>query len=148
MPSRHPNDQYPKGSSYDTYLKSTTYKVYRYLLRRRDPVSISQVQKDFGFSSPSVSEYHLKKLLQLGLAKEEQGGYVVDKVILENIVRIRRISIPTQVGRIVFFGVLMLILMLFLRPEPINSLYVFAVIVNGSALLTSSYETIRIWKGL
>ena len=124
-------------SSYDPYLRGTTYKVYRYLLKSRDPVGISQVQKALGLSSSSVSEYHVKKLLRLGLIREEGGGYVVDKVVLENVVRLGRVSVPVQTGYAVFFGAALLFLVLFLRPNPINSLFFFALVIDTAAVIIS-----------
>lgn len=118
------------------------------MLRQREPVGISQLQKALGLSSPSVSEYHIKKLLQLGLAREEQGGYVVDKVVFENIIRIRRISIPIQTGYVVFFGVTLFFLLLLLRPVSVSSLYFFAIAINVTALGISSYETFKTLKRL
>jgi predicted DNA-binding transcriptional regulator len=130
-------------SFYDPHLKGTTYRVYRYMVKSREPVGISAVQTALGLSSSSVSEYHIKKLLRLGLIKEVQGGYLVDKVVLDNMVRIMRISIPIQVGYIIFFGVTLLFLILFLRPNSINSLFFFALVINTSALLFASYETAK-----
>jgi hypothetical protein len=149
MPDKPPRDvSSSSSSSYDPYLKGTSYRVYRYMLKQRGPVGISQVQRDLGLSSSSVSEYHIKKLLQLGLVREEQGGYVVDKVVFENIVRIRRISIPVQTGYVIFFGVTFLFLLLFLRPDTINSLYFFAIVINGAALGILSYEAFKTFKRL
>jgi DNA-binding Lrp family transcriptional regulator len=116
------------------------------MLKRSAPVGISEVQKSLGLSSPSVSQYHIKKLLRLGLIREEQGGYVIDKMVLENVVRIRRVSIPTQTGYVAFFGVTLVILLAFLRPPTIGSLYFFALVVNIAALAVSAYETIKTLK--
>ena len=148
MPDKPPRDISSSSSSYDPYLKGTAYRVYRYMLKQREPVGISQVQKALGLSSSSVSEYHIKKLLDMGLVREDQGGYVVDKVVLDNIVRIRMISIPVQTGYVIFFGVTLLFLLLFLRPDTINSLYFFAIVVNGSALAVSSYEAVKTFRRL
>ncbi len=49
-------------------LKGKTLLVYMYLLRSNDPdVGVREVQRSLGFSSPSVSSYHLNKLRELGL---------------------------------------------------------------------------------
>jgi len=129
------------GNSSDAALKGTTYKVYRYILRQSRPVGISDVQKGLGLSSPSVSQYHIRKLLQLGLIREEQGGYVTERMVLENIVRIGRMSFPVQTGYVAFFGAALLITLVFLRPVTITSSYEFAVIVNVAALAVSIWET-------
>ena len=64
------------GGKRDSYLKGTTYRIYRHLLWQRKPVGFSEIQKGLGLSSPSVAEYQIGKLLQMGLVREEQGGYV------------------------------------------------------------------------
>jgi predicted DNA-binding transcriptional regulator len=143
------SDKTPKETgSYDSYLKGTTLRVYRYMLKQRGPVGISQVQRDLGLSSSSVSQYHIRKLLQMGLVREEQGGYVIDKVVFDNVVRIRRVSIPVQTGYVIFFGVTLAFLLLFLRPHTISSLYFFAVVINGSALGVSAYEAFKTFRRL
>lgn len=129
-------------------LKGTTYRVYRFMLKQREPVGISGIQKGLGLSSPSVSQYHVRKLLQLGLIREEEGGYLVDRVVLENVIRIRRVSIPIQTAYVAFFGVLLLILLLPLRATTIDSVYYFAVVVNVSALVISAYEMVKTLRSL
>ena len=136
------------GDAIDPYLKGTTYRVYRFMLKEGKPVGISEIQKALGLSSPSVSQYHIKKLQRLGLVKEERAGYVVDRVVVENVVRIRRTSIPVQTAYVGFFGATLAILLTFLRPAAIDSLYFFAIIVNLSALLVSLYETNKTWRRL
>ncbi len=118
------------------------------MLKRREPVGISQVQKDLSLSSSSVSEYHLKKLVQMGLIREEQGGYVVDKVVLDNLIRIRRVAIPSQTAYVTFFGTTLAILVLFLRPPTINSLFFFALVINCFALAVTSYEAVKTYRRL
>jgi DNA-binding transcriptional ArsR family regulator len=140
-----PSDE---GRGSDAYLKGTTYRVYRYLLKQGRPVGISDVQRGMNLSSPSVAQYHIRKLLRLGLIREEQEGYVIDKMVLENIIRIRRVSIPTQTAYLAFFGVTFFVLLVFLRPETINSLYFFAVVVNVAALVVSLYEVSKTMKRL
>jgi predicted DNA-binding transcriptional regulator len=132
----------------DTRLSGTTYRVYRYMLKQSTPVGISEVQKGVGLSSASVAQYHVRKLVRLGLVKEEQGGYVVDKVVLENVIRIRRVSIPVQTAYVAFFGATLLFLLVFLRPAALNSLYFFAVVVNVAAIAVSLYEASKTMKRL
>ena len=136
------------GNTPNTALKGTTYKVYRFIVRQSQPVGISDVQKGVGLSSPSVSDYHIRKLLQLGLIREEQGGYVVEKMVLENIVRIGRMSFPVQTGYVAFFSATFMIMLVFLRPLTITSSYVLAVVVNVAALAVSTWETRRTLKRL
>ena len=132
----------------DTRLTGTSYKVYRFMLKQTAPVGISEVQREMSLSSPSVAQYHIRKLVRLGLVREEQGGYVVDKVVLENVFRIRRVSVPVQTAYVAFFSVTFFILLVFLRPATINSLYFFAVVVNAAAIAVSLYEAGKTLKRL
>jgi len=136
------------GDVSDKALKGTTYKVYRYIVRQNRPVGISDVQKGLGLSSPSVSDYHIRKLLQLGLIREEQGGYVVERMVLENIVRMGRMSFPVQTGYVAFFAVALLIMLVPLRPVTITSSYEFALFVIAAALGVSIWETRKTLKRL
>lgn len=110
------------------------------MLRQRKPVGISDIQKAIGLSSSSVSEYHVKKLLRLGLIREEQAGYVVDRVVLDNVIRIRRISIPIQIAYVSFFSVTLLLMIAFLWPKEITAAYFLGVFVNSIAIVVSLYE--------
>lgn len=118
------------------------------VLRHREPPGVSDVQRAHGLSSSSVSEYHLGKLVKMGLIKEEQGGYVVDKVVVENVVRIRIVSIPKQAAYSIFFGVSLVFLLAFLRPETLSTLYFYALAICLAALGISLYETERTWNKL
>jgi len=136
------------AESLETALRGTTLKVYRHILKQRQPVGVSGVQKALGLSSPSVSQYHIKKLLTLELIREEPDGFVVNRVVLENAFRLRRVSIPTQAAYSSFFGIMLLILLTFLRPGAINSVYFFAIVINVVALLTSVYEALKTLRRL
>lgn len=116
------------------------------MLKQGAPVGISEVQKGLGLSSPSVAQYHLRKLVRLGLVREEQEGYVVDRVVLESVIRIRQVSIPVQTAYVAFFGVTFVFLLVFLRPGAISSLYFLAVVVNLAAIAVSLYEACKTMK--
>jgi predicted DNA-binding transcriptional regulator len=129
-----------KGEPSDTHLTGTTYKVYHYMLKQRTPAGISEIQKGLDLSSPSVAQYHIRKLMKLGLVKEESEGYVVDRVVTENIIRIRRTSIPIQTAYIAFFCVTLFILLVFIRPATITSVYFFALMINVAALIVFIHQ--------
>ena len=74
--------------------KGTTLRVYRLLLTAQNPIGPREVQRALNLSSPSIAIYHLTKLEELGLAKNEKGNYVVNKVVLEDCIRINRYLIP------------------------------------------------------
>ena len=111
----------------DYVLKGTTLRVYRCLYRAGTPMGIHEVQRALKLSSPSVAEYHIKKLVRAGLAKEGQNGYTVDKVVFENVIRIRRTVIPLQTTFVAFFATAFVVLLTVLRPTSITSTYVFSL---------------------
>jgi DNA-binding transcriptional ArsR family regulator len=127
----------------DNPLGGTTLRVYRYLYKTGKPLGIHDVQRGLGLSSASVAEYHLKKLLRDGLIREEGGGYVVDRVVFENMVRLGRWVLPFQSAYAAFFATTLIMMVTIFRPAVLTSSYVFAVAVNLAALGFSLYETWR-----
>lgn len=127
----------------DTPLGGTTLRVYRYLYKTGKPLGIHDVQRGLGLSSASLAEYHLKKLLRDGLIREETDGYVVDRVMFENMVRLGRWVLPFQSAYAAFFATTLIVMITIMRPEVLTSSYVFAVIVNVAALGFATYETLK-----
>ncbi len=139
----------PKEGVDTPNLSGTTLRVYRYMLKQSKAMGISEVQKGLGLSSPSLAQYHIRKLLALGLIKEEGGGYVVDRVVVENFVRIRKISIPVQTAYVVFFGATLFILLVFFWPRAsVYAVYFLAVVINAVALGVSIYEMMKTLRHL
>ena len=48
-------------------LKGKTLQVYVYMLKKKEPVGIREIQRDLNFSSPSVANYHIEKLVSLSV---------------------------------------------------------------------------------
>ena len=131
-----------KKTQYEPF-GGTTYKVYKYMFKAGKPVGIYDVQRGLQLSSPSVAQYHIKKLLQLGLIKEEPGGYVIDKNVFDNVIRIRRIAVPVQVAYLTFFAVMLSVLLTLLRPQTVTSTYFVAFVSSLIALLIFIQQTIQ-----
>ena len=79
-------------------LSGTTRQTYRYIYKR-GPVRLHEIQRDLQLSSSSVADYHVKKLLRMGLIREEGGedgaaGYVTEEAVFEAMLRIRQTVIP------------------------------------------------------
>ncbi|MGP8057928.1 MAG: winged helix-turn-helix domain-containing protein [Nitrososphaerales archaeon] len=120
-------------------LKGTTLKVYRYLFKLGRPASIRDVQRGLDLSSPSVAEYHLKKLVQGGLVREAAEGYLVDRVMWDNMIRMRRTIVPFQAFYVVFFAAAFLVMLLVLRTN-LEEEYIFGQVIVLIALGLSAYE--------
>ena len=124
-------------------LNSTTLRVYRFLYKQGKPVGVHEIQKGLSLSSPSLAHYHIQKLLEQGLVREEAGGYVVDKIVFENMIRVRRSVIPFQTTYLTLFLSTLLIMLTILRPAEISGVYLFALLVNALALAIFAYETLK-----
>jgi predicted DNA-binding transcriptional regulator len=132
----------PEKSEEDV-LKGTTLRVYRLIYRQGRPMGVHDVQRGLQLSSPSVAQYHIKKLLGAGLIREGQDGYVIDRIIFENMIRVRRALIPLQATYSIFFASTLVVMLTLLRPPSITSVYIFALIVNCVALAISLYDVSR-----
>src|SRR5881628_755613 len=63
-------------------LAGKTLQVYLYLQKKKESSGIREVQRDLGLSSPSVAEYQIEKLVEMGLAGRDSYArvYVTRKV--------------------------------------------------------------------
>ena len=127
-------------------MKGTTLRVYRFIFKEGKPVGISDVQEGLSFSSSSVASYHINKLLQAGLIKEQDKGYIVDRVVFDNMIRVRRTLIPFQMAYMTFFTLSFLVLLIYMRPSQITSAYGFSLVVCLVGVMISLYEVIRALK--
>lgn len=129
-------------------LNGTTLRVYRFLYRSGKPLGIHDIQRGLGLSSTSVADYHIKKLLSAQLIKEDpnSSGYFVDRVIFDNMVRIRSSLIPVQIGYVVFFAVALAVLLILFRPSVLDGAYFFSLTIIAIALVIFSVQSIRIIK--
>ena len=91
----------------DAELKGNTLRVYLYALKR-DKVGVREVQRSLGLSNPSLAQYHLNKLKELGLVREENGEYQVMKEVkvdvMRDFLRIGSSLIPRFVFYAIFFS--------------------------------------------
>jgi hypothetical protein len=134
----------------ESELKGKTLLVYMYMLKRpNDPVGVRQVQRELGFSSPSVSSYHLGKLQDLGLVNSEYGDYKlvrdVKVGILRQFIRLGGVMLP----RYLFYAVLMttmLITYLVQRPFYPSQESITTIVMGLVPNIILWYETNKIWR--
>ncbi len=112
------------------------------------PMGLHEIQRALALSSASIPQYHINKLLKAGLVKEEEGGggYYVDRLVFENMIRIRRSLIPFQTTYTIFFSTTLVILLTALRPPAPNSLFLFAIAIDLAAIgifASQAYRTLR-----
>jgi len=124
-------------------LRGLTLKVYRFVLKNDRPVGIREVQRALNLSSPTLALYHMNKLEEAGLIKKEANGYVADRIILQNLIRLRRILIPRNFFYMIFLIASLAMLVVLLRPPTLSREYIFSLAVISVAAATSVYETLH-----
>lgn len=127
-------------------LKGKTLQVYMYMIKRKEAVGVREVQRDLGFSSPSVANYHIEKLTQLALVSQDEYGryYVVQKVqvgVLQAFVNVGGYSVPRLLFFAAFFTT-MLVAYLVLNHARLD---VFAVGFAVAGAAAFWVETVRVW---
>ena len=89
----------------DAELKGNTLRVYIYALKKRK-VGVREVQRALLMSNPSLAQYHLNKLRELGLVSENNGEYEVAgqvKVdVMRDFLRLGTLIVP----RFIFYAVI------------------------------------------
>jgi DNA-binding transcriptional ArsR family regulator len=135
-----------KGDA-DAELRGRTLKAYLFILRRREPIGVRELQRGLSLSSPSVAYHHLEKLERFGLIeKNEYGQYAVTKdtdvAVLQAFSNIGGLLLPRFTFYAVFFTTLLLGYVLIFGG---NS-NLFAIAFGVFASIFAWYETLRTWK--
>jgi predicted DNA-binding transcriptional regulator len=130
-------------SESEDVLRGLTLKIYKFILKEDRPVGIREVQRALGLSSPTLALYHMNKLEEAGFIKKELNGYVADRIVLRNLIRLKKVLIPRNLFYTVFLATSLIFLVVFLRPPILTREYVFSLGVISVATATSLYETIK-----
>jgi len=116
-------------------------------MRKNQPAGIREVQRDLNLSSPSVANYQIEKLLELGLVGKDMHGryYLLHKVqipALKAYVNVGRLMVPRLTFYAGFFTALLAVYLIL----NLNSLNIFAVAFGSIGTAVFWYETFRFWK--
>jgi len=134
----------------ESELKGKTLLVYMHILKNPgDSVGVREVQRELGFSSPSVSSYHLNKLQELELIENVYGDYKLVREIKVGVLRQFITFGGIMLPRYLFYAVLMTtMLVTYLIQSPLYPTRdTFTTILMGlvpNVILW--YETIKIWR--
>lgn len=130
----------------DNQLKGNTLKVYWFLLRSPSGfVGIREVQRALKFSSPTLAQYHLDKLRELGLVKKESSEYTlvsdVKVGVLRQFYRFGTVLVPRFVLYAVLFTVMLSFLFFIVIEVNLVAAFAFLLAASGAAIFW--YEAIR-----
>jgi hypothetical protein len=134
----------------DAELKGNTLRVYVYALKKRK-VGVREVQRALLMSNPSLAQYHLNKLKDLGLVSENNGEYeVVGEVkvdVMRDFLRLGTLIVP----RFVFYAVVFTVFAMYLvyvgypyfGTVPVVQWFSVTLAVAAAAFW---YEAVRAWR--
>lgn len=140
----------PSPGKIDADLKGNTLRVYIYTLKKRK-VGVREVQRALLMSNPSLAQYHLNKLKEMGLVSEDSGEYsIVNEVkvdVMMNFLRVGTLIVPRFIFYAVFFTVFAVYLTLVGLPyfQYIPVVEWFCVALIASAMIFW-YEALRAWR--
>jgi len=105
-----------------TNISATTWNVYLYILTSRGPVGVRDVWRELKLSSPSLAQYHVNKLLELGIITQtREGKYVASEEKRVEALRSFVLLYGKLIPRLVFYGALIAgILVFYLIAWPIE----------------------------
>ena len=144
------NNESDKRSIAESQLKGNTLRVYVYVVTHKQ-CGVREIQRALHLSSSSLAQYHLSKLVDLGLLRSTETGeyYLTDEVrvdVLKDFLKLGAVVVP----RFVFYAVFFTILTTFLGVIVFRNSYValvdeffVALLILASALFW--YEALRAW---
>lgn len=91
------------------YLSGLVWEVYLYILTSREPVGVRDVWRGVKLSSPSLAQYHIKNLLEMGLISQtEDGRYVAEEKAHIDVLRSFLMLRGRLISRMTIYGAFIL----------------------------------------
>ena len=132
-------------------MKGNTLRVYTYIFKVQRS-SIRDVQRGLDLNSPALAQYHLEKLVSLGLVKRDEmsGEYSLVKEIkvetLERFLKIGSYIIPRFLLYTVMLTVLFTYFFVFVAHVSLNGYILWTYLIGGFAMVVMWYETLKAWR--
>ena len=145
-----PATEKPTQGMIDAGLKGNTLRVYVYALKK-GKVGVREVQRALLMSNPSLAQYHLNKLKDMGLVVQNDGEYEISKEVkvdvMRNFLRIGTLIVPRFVFYAVFISVFAIYLGFVAYPYfsyvPLLEWFSGALGFSAAAFW---YEAVRAWR--
>ena len=131
-------------------LKGNTLRAYWALLNSKDGViGVRELQRQLGFSSPTLAAYHLNKLVELELVAAERGNYRLKREVkvgvLKQFIKLGTFFLPRYVLYATMFTMLLIFFITQLGQRGMSFYSNFALILAILSTVIAWYETIRVW---
>lgn len=136
-----------QNSELQRRLSGRTLQVYLYLQKKKEPSGIREVQRDLGLSSPSVAEYQVEKLVNMGLAGRDSYSrvFVTRRVkvnAMASYVNFGRFTVP----RLAFYASMFTAVTALYAVFNFNSISVYGIAVPAGAAAIFWFEAGKLWK--
>lgn len=124
-------------------LSRTALKIYLYLLESKDPQGVREISRALNIPVSTV-HYHMKKLLSLGIVREDSYGYRVSRVInIDGFIVFRQKLIPRLMIYAMFFIGLLIGEILLTSIDGFNSDRLLMMIITIASILIFIFESIN-----
>ena len=148
--SKTPPVDRPTQGMVEAELRGNTLRVYVYALKKRK-VGVREVQRALLMSNPSLAQYHLNKLKDLGLISENNGEYEISNEVkvdvMRDFLRLGTLIVPRFIFYAVFISVFAAYLSFtaypFFQYVPLLEWFSGALILSA---LVFWYEALRAWR--
>lgn len=133
----------------ESQLKGNTLRTYLYVVKHKKS-GVREVQRELRFSSSSLAQYHLTKLVDLGLLTEQSGEYLLAgeiKVdVLNDFLRFGTLMVPRFVFYAVFFSILsgFFAFIEFFSDTLTPTSLLFIALLSAASIIFW-YEALRAW---
>jgi predicted DNA-binding transcriptional regulator len=132
----------------ESQLKGNTLRTYIYVVTHKKS-GVREVQRELHFSSSSLAQYHLAKLVDLGLLTENGGEYfLADQIrvdVLKDFLKFGTFIVPRFVFYAVFFTIISAFFGFIVVDGPFSELNVLFVVLLCVASGLFWYEALRAW---
>ena len=145
---RQSDDAERKKVIAESQLKGNTLRTYIYVVTHRK-TGVREVQRQLHLSSSSLAQYHLTKLVDLGLLNEQGGEYfLADQIkvdVLKDFLKLGTLIVPRFIFYAVFFTVVTGFIGSLVLERDFSELNLFFVLMLAAASGIFWYEALRAW---
>ena len=132
----------------ESQLKGNTLRTYIYVVTHKKS-GVREVQRELHLSSSSLAQYHLSKLVDLGLLTERGGEYfVADQIrvdVLKDFLKFGTLIVPRFIFYAVFFTIVSGFFGVVVLERTFSELDILFVILLIVASALFWYEALRAW---
>jgi predicted DNA-binding transcriptional regulator len=137
-----------KKSIAESQLKGNTLRTYIYVVTHKKS-GVREIQRELHFSSSSLAQYHLTKLVDLGLLNEQGGGYfLADQVkvdVLKDFLKFGSFIVPRFTFYAVFFTIVTSFFGFIVISSSGPTIEIMLLVLLAASCVLFWYEALRAW---